>query len=654
MNNSKNVEKPLRILYIEGSARDAGIIRERLIDAGFLLQMDWASNGQQFTTFLQSSTYDLVLADYQLPGFDAPEALRLTKLLQPGTPFICVSGAIGEEAAVELLKLGAVDYVIKDRLGRLPFAIKRAIDEALINEERRQAEEELRHSKKKYLTLSNEFQALLDAIPDSITLQSPDLNVLWANKRSVSEINKEPDQVIGLHCYKMLFNRKKPCEVCPVERSLRTGEQAEIINTLPDGRVWELRAIPVKEDERVVKVIEVGRDITEHRRLEEQLRHSQKMESIGTMAGGIAHDFNNILTAIIGYLEIVLMKMAKDDPQRRHLEQVRLAADRAAHLTKDLLLFSRKQKSELNRVDLNETVKKVDTFLKRVIREDIACKTDLRQEPILVLGDIYQLEQVIINLAINARDAMPEGGVITVSTDRIELDQDFIESHGYGKPGPYACLIVSDTGRGMNEETRQHIFEPFFTTKEIGKGTGLGLAVVYGIIKQHNGYILVNSESGKGTTFQIYLPLIVTEAVENPRIPRGEVPLSGTETILLAEDNDLVRNLSRTVLENFGYTVITSIDGVEALNKFTKNKGAIDLLLFDLFMPNMNGKETYDEIRKIQPDIKAIFTSGYAPDTVQEKAIQEGGVPLILKPATPIELLKYVRRVLDGGESGQD
>jgi two-component system, cell cycle sensor histidine kinase and response regulator CckA len=389
----------------------------------------------------------------------------------------------------------------------------------------------------------------------------------------------------------------------------------------------------------------------EHAALENQLRQAQKMEAVGQLAGGIAHDFNNILSAIIGYGYVSLMKMAADDPQRLNIEQILIAADRAAYLTKDLLLFSRKQVSDRKAVDLNEIVMTMEKFLKRVIREDVAFEMNLHKGIIPVLADMHQLEQVFMNLATNARDAMPQGGTFTIATELIMLGHEFITAHGYGNSGIYALLTVADTGTGMDEQTRRRIFEPFFTTKEVGKGTGLGMAVVYGIIKQHDGYINAYSEPGKGTTIKIYLPLIASGAIQEKKTKEVETSERGTETILLAEDDELLRNLTKSVLEDFGYTVIVAVDGEEAVKKYTENKGKIQLLLFDLIMPKKTGKEAYDEIKNITPDIKGIFLTGYAADIIQEKGLLQDTVLILRKPISPMDLLKKVRRALGDGKS---
>jgi len=391
------------------------------------------------------------------------------------------------------------------------------------------------------------------------------------------------------------------------------------------------------------------RDVTGRKKLEEQLLQSQKMESIGTLAGGIAHDFNNILTAIIGYASVMKMKMPEDDPFRTYLEHILTSSERAAVLTQSLLAFSRKQISNPEPVNLNEIIRKAEKFLSRVIGEDIELKMTLSDNGLTVMADTGQIEQVLMNLATNARDAMPKGGTLIIETGVTELDVDFLKIHEYGKPGMYAVITVTDTGHGMDENTRQRIFEPFFTTKEVGKGTGLGLSMVYGIIKQHNGYINCYSESGKGTTFKIYLPLFESKPVSKT-VTEGAavaVPTGGTETILLAEDEESVRRLMKEVLEEDGYKVIEAADGEEAVNKFMENKDRIDILLLDVVMPKMNGREAYERIKRIKPDIKLLMASGYPADFISQKGIIEEGLNFIVKPMSPTKLLKKVRDTLD-------
>jgi PAS domain S-box-containing protein len=387
-------------------------------------------------------------------------------------------------------------------------------------------------------------------------------------------------------------------------------------------------------------------DITERKSLENQLRHSQKMEAIGTLTGGIAHDFNNILTAIIGYGSLLEMRLAEDDPLRPFVEHILTAGERAAGLTQSLLAFGRKQTIEPQLVDLNAIVFEVEKFLLRLLREDIDLRTSVANEVYTVMADAGQIEQVLMNLATNARDAMPDGGVLAISTGLACLDREFTATHGYGVPGRYAVIAVSDTGVGMDEETRLRIFEPFYTTKEVGKGTGLGLSIAYGIVKQHSGFVTCYSEPGKGTTFRIYLPAVDASADPLP-LEAIEIPPAGTETILLAEDDEQVRALTRELLERFGYRVIEAVDGRDALVQFAAHQAQVRLALLDVIMPGRNGRDAYHDMKKLAPDLKVLFTSGYSADIFQRGEIADAGLPFICKPVVPSELLKAIRRALD-------
>lgn len=519
--------------------------------------------------------------------------------------------------------------------------------------ERKHAEQTSLDREETFRTMSGQFNALLDAIPDSITLISPDYQILWANSVAGRKIDASPRNLEGKYCYDVWFNRPKPCEQCPARETFLTGAPSEQQITKGDRKI-DVRTVPVMGDNGVVNVIRVGRDVTEQLKMEDQLRQSQKLESVGTLAGGIAHDFNNILSAIIGYGQITLMKLGDESPHRANIEQMLTAADKAAYLTQGLLAFSRKQMSNRMQVDLNQVISRTEAFLRRIIREDIDFRTGLHSATLPVEADANQIEQVLMNLATNARDAMPRGGVLTVTTSQVLLDHDFARRHGDGKPGRYGLLTVSDSGCGMDEETRLRIFEPFFTTKEIGKGTGLGLAVIYGIIKQHDGFINVYSEPGEGTTFRIYLPLAEAAVTADADREAAVLPDRGSETILLAEDDQVLRELSRTVLEDFGYRVIVATDGDDALRKFMDNKDRIQLLLSDLIMPKKSGKEVYDLIRQVRPDIKVIFASGYSPEMVRDKASLGSGVTVIYKPLSPLELLKKIRTVLDEKEAPKE
>jgi signal transduction histidine kinase len=392
---------------------------------------------------------------------------------------------------------------------------------------------------------------------------------------------------------------------------------------------------------------ELKHQMDEQKRLEEQLRQVQKMEAIGRFSAGIAHDLNNILSVIVGYGTIVQMKMSIDDPQRDKMDQILTAADRAANLTRSLLTFSRKQELKLQPLNLNRCISNVETFLNRVIGEDIKLIMTLSEEYLLINGDNGQIEQVVMNLATNTRDAMPDGGILSIETALIEIDEEFIKMHGYGIPGRYALLTFADNGCGMDEATQQRIFEPFFTTKEIGKGTGLGLSIIYGIVEQHNGHISVYSEPGHGTTFRILLPLMTEdEFVRDTTVSTQELR-GGNETILVVDDETAIRQYLELFLMTLGYKVLLAQDGREAIQLFREKGQDVDLVLMDVIMPKITGSEAAREIRRMNPGIPVIFTSGYPYDLIHERKLHEDYAELLMKPLMPTDLARKLRTVLD-------
>lgn len=403
----------------------------------------------------------------------------------------------------------------------------------------------------------------------------------------------------------------------------------------------------IRENGKPIKILGAFKDITEQKHLEEQLRQSQKMEAIGQLAGGVAHDFNNILTVISGYASLMQLENKLDENQKEAVDQILISSEKAAQLTRGLLAFSRKQVMDPREADLNEIVQHVQKFLFRIIGEDVQFRLILNREKLPVKVDNCQIEQVLINLAANARDAMLNGGCLTIETDLHVIDNEFIDTYAYGELGCYACITVSDTGSGMNEETRNRIFEPFYTTKEIGKGTGLGMAIVYGIVKQHNGFINVYSEQDHGTTFRIYLPIVETEQNVQKEKSERPIPQGGDETILLAEDDINVRKLMASALVKYGYDVIQAADGQEAVNQFIEYQGKIRLILMDMIMPKKNGREVYEEISRICPGVKVLYSSGYTADFIENRGVSEKGIELIMKPVQPMELLRRIRAMLD-------
>lgn len=411
----------------------------------------------------------------------------------------------------------------------------------------------------------------------------------------------------------------------PVETSDEIGNLATAFNNMTDA-------------------LQMGAN--EKQTLEEQLRQSQKMEAVGMLAGGIAHDFNNILTALIGFGNLLEIKLKEDKILGGYVEQILISANKAATLIQRLLAFSRKQVIAPLPVNLGDNIAGIEKLLNRLIGEDIAVKLNITERPLIVFADPGQLDQIIINLAANARDAMPKGGTLTISADVMEIDKELFIPPDCIKPGKYALLTVSDTGVGIAEKIKDKIFDPFFTTKGVGKGTGLGLSVVYGIVKQHNGYVHLESEPAKGTTFEIYLPLMDLRSEKTQR--KTQILRRGNgETILFAEDDESVRKFVKETFREHGYRMVECVDGEDAVKKFAENKDAIDLVLMDMIMPGMSGKEAYDEIKKIKPGLKALFMSGYADDILQKKIILAEGINLIPKPIKPETLLEKIRETLD-------
>ncbi|HOP86972.1 MAG TPA: PAS domain S-box protein [Syntrophorhabdaceae bacterium] len=425
---------------------------------------------------------------------------------------------------------------------------------------------------------------------------------------------------------------------------VREGKQWTFTVTCKDNTQKIISFIPVRLP--TDSYLMTYEDITELKQLQSQLLHSQKMEALGAFVGGVAHDFNNILTAVMGYAGLAMTRIDDKERLKGYISHVINASEKATDLTKKLLSFARKQEIKLEPIDINNVIKDSMGLLKRIIREDIELDFSLGQDKIIVLADKVQIEQVLINLVANARDAMPEGGKIKIHTSLTYIDNKFIEKNRFGKPGNYALITISDTGTGIDEALKDKIFEPFFTTKDISKGTGLGLSIVYGIIKQHNGYIDLKSQLGHGTSFMIYLPLAEKEKKPLDKGENKEIK-GGEETIFIAEDDEMVRIFEKDILEGQGYKVIDAIDGEDALMKYSLFKDKIDLVILDVVMPKKNGKEVYDEIRNMDPEIPVLFTSGYAFDIIAQKGIDADKTDIVYKPILYNHLLKKVREILD-------
>ncbi len=524
-----------------------------------------------------------------------------------------------------------------------------ALENARLNEEsqrelaeRRRAEEHLR-----------KFSVAVEQSPASIVITDTLGTIEYVNSHFSKLTGYSFEEAVGQKLNILKMEDARSDELKWIWDKILTGGEwrGEFHNCNKDGDLyWEQALIaPIRdENDTITHFIAIEENITERKQLEGQLRHSQKMDAVGQLAGGIAHDFNNILTAVVGYASIMQIKLPDDSPLKKNAEQIITTAERGASLTQGLLAFSRKQESHPVIVDLNEIINRVHQLLLRLINENIRLEINLERKMLPVLVDSGQIEQVLMNLSTNARDAMPQGGSIIITTEAVTLDSDFVLARGFGMPGSYALLTFSDNGEGMEAETAKHIFEPFYSTKELGKGTGLGLSIVYGIIKEHNGYIVSHSTLGIGTVFQIFLPLLnsfpaVTEEIKQEEMEGAQ----GGDFILLAEDDEMTRTLAMEILQEFGYSVIVAVDGADALEKFSEQRGRISMVILDVIMPKMNGREVYDAIRNIDPKMRMLFCSGYAKDVV----VSQGGLDEVMsylpKPFTPKELLMKIREVLD-------
>ncbi len=896
-----SVRPPIRVLLLEDNSRDADLTIRTLERAGYSPHCDRVQSKEEFSERIDGREYDVILADYNLPSFDGISALKLFLNRRLDIPFILISGSVGEETAIESLKTGATDYVLKHHITRLGPVVQRALRESDNSRQRRLAEEAVRQSNEVYKQIFERTRAILmliDPLSGAIEYANPaacrfygyDLDEL--RRMNICNINVEPVQsdsfgaisgeqtgaesslfrhriasgetrfveahmseidlggrtltysiindvteqthardalqksesrarrLVESNLIGVIFSMidgdvfdaneaflklagyteedlkqgritwealtpqnarfldpdaageirsigsctpyetdiiRSDGRVIPVligcatlegsqdafisfildmternktEQALHRSEEryrdlfenaADVIYThdlegkftsincqvvritgfspdeLVGANIGDLVApehrktvhesfefkgsmdsarfeaelisnrgerIPVEinnrfilEDLEPIGIQGIARDIsdrkraeTERRRLEEELIQAQKMESVGRLAGGVAHDFNNLLTAIIGNAQLVLAETQPGDRSYDNLVQIEKAAARAASLTRQLLIFGRRQKLERRAININDTIGDFLGLLQRIIGEDIEVCTRISPGLGAVFADPRQIEQVIMNLGVNARDAMPRGGRLTIATDQVSLNADALKDKTFAKEGDYVRLTVSDTGAGMNEEVMQHMFEPFFTTKGVDKGTGLGLAVVYSIINQHGGFIEVESQPGRGSSFAAFLP--VSESVSEERCRETVSPLrGGVETVLIAEDEGILRKLVKEVLSGLGYNVILACDGVEAVRMYETNRQSISLVLLDFVMPRMGGREVYERLRAMGNDAPVMFMTGHSTEVSEGQFIEEIGATLIRKPYSVGELARSVREVLDKKEA---
>jgi PAS domain S-box-containing protein len=631
----------VRVLMLEDNDTDAVLIQRELKRLAPAPQVLHVRTEPAYVEAMRGFAPHVILSDHNIPGFGGPQALDLAQGTLPDTPFILVTGSLDEETAVAYLKSGAADYILKDRIVRLGPAVMEALERARQRQALRRHERLLRQ--------------IIDANPSLIFVKDWDGRFLLVNQASADIYGTTVEDLVGKTDADFNPNAAEVAHFLRDDREVMSSGRPKLI---PEERVtspstnqtrwFQTIKMPLHmREEAAPTMLGVATEITERKRLEEQLLQSQKMEAVGQLAGGVAHDFNNILTAIVGYTDLLAAEFGGNARQLEDLEEIRKAARRAAALTRQLLAFSRKQVLEPRVIDLNDVVLNLDKMLRSLISENIELKTNLARDLHATRADPNQLEQVIMNLAINARDAMPEGGTVTIETANATLDQAYAAQHVSVGPGEYVMLAVTDTGSGMDEQTKARIFEPFFTTKPPGRGTGLGLSTVYGIVKQSGGNIWLYSEPGKGTTFKIYLPVVDAVPESSGKIADVAPGRRGGGTVLVVEDDEQLRRLTHRALAGQGYTVLEADRGNTAVDVARRHKGQIDLLLTDVVMPDTNGRKLAEAIRAARPGLRVLYMSGYPDGAIASHGMLEPGVSYLAKPFTTEAVVRKVREVLE-------
>ncbi len=745
-----------RILIVEDVDLDAELIEKEIRRARIPFESRRASSRAQFIQEIHQFKPDLILADYSLPQFNVLDALALLQTEQQDIPLILVTGHHSEEVAVECMKRGAEDYILKASLKRLPGAVTNALAKRRVESEKLLAEAAFRRREEQYRLITENTR-------DLIALLDLDHNFLYTSPSHQRVLGQDPEFMLGksfedwvhptdARLLKRTFeealffregcnveirwklqtthrwqsfettgswifdDRGKPQRALLVSRDISDRKRAEVeierlaafprFNPQP---VWAFAAdgsliyfndavvaltrtlgksqpreiLPLNIVTIVKMCLSTGQskirmdtnlarhtltwsfapivshqvvycwseDVTDRLNLEAQLRQSQKMESVGQLAAGVAHDFNNILTIIQGHAQLLLSGKGVDTRVQESMRQISLAADRAANLTRQLLMFSRKQAMQPQLLNLNDIIQNITKMLRALVGDQVTLQFDRARQLPIINADPGMMEQILVNLTANARDAMPRGGTITLTTSTVEIDQSYVARHPEAQPGVHLCLSVTDTGYGMSRETLSHIFEPFFTTKEVGKGTGLGLATVYGIAKQHEGWVEVSSEIDLGTTFRVYLP--VSAQMGSPEEPLMEPTqaLGGQETILVVEDESGLRDLVKEILQSYGYQVLEASTGNEALRVWHEHKEGIDLLFTDMMMPEgLTGRELSQRLMAEKPTLRVVYTSGYSVDVVAADFNFREGINFLQKPYLPETLAQTIRNCLDHKE----
>jgi two-component system, cell cycle sensor histidine kinase and response regulator CckA len=641
-----DARKQLRILVVEDSEHDAELLLWHLRREGFDISSRRVDTATEMMQALAAETWDVVLSDYSMPQFSATAALALLRQSGYDTPFIIVSGTIGEETAIQALKAGANDYLLKGRIGRLAQAIEREVRD--VTERRR-------------------LLATATALSDTrermrFALEAAAVGTWESDVATGTLVWSDIQEALhGLRAGE--FKRTFEAFVDLIHPDDRDRIRGEIARSLKANADWRLEYRVLWPDGsphwiatvgrtfhgetgEPIRAAGVGMDVTALKRLEEQFRQAQKMEAVGKLAGGVAHDFNNLLTIILGYCDMLTGRAEVDPLVIEDTKEIRRAAVSASVLTARLLAFSRKQVLAPRVVNLNDILVSLQSMVRRLVEESVRIECRFDEDLARIKVDAGQMEQVLLNLVVNARDAMPGGGALTIETSNVFLDDDYVRSHVGAQPGAHVLMSVTDTGTGLAPDVQPHIFEPFFTTKSKGHGTGLGLATVYGIVKQSGGSIWVESEPAVGTTFKLYFP--VSSEEPTPIQARAVTSnLRGSETVLVVEDEPTLRGLDRNILEHYGYRVLVAGDVAEALSVCASHADHIHVVVTDVVLPDGSGRTIGDWVLRHRQGTRVIYMSGYTDDAIVRHGILDMDTLFLQKPFTPADLARKVREILE-------
>jgi hypothetical protein len=641
-------DAPAKILLVDDDEDDFIIVRDLISRIrGRQYRLEWINNYGAGLAAVQRAEHDICLLDYRLGERTGLELLRASQKFSHRPPMILLTGQGDREIDVEAMEAGASEYLIKGQLN--PDMLERAMRYAIAG---KRAEQNLRRER-------DLISRIMETSPVGIVVTDDAGKITFANHcaekilgltkeiiaaGTASVLDWRPAEAEGA-----LPGRKTP----PLKKTIESGQPVQDVChelNFPNQRrlLLSVNATPIFDAVRNIDgMIVTIEDITKRLALESQLRQSQKMECVGQLAAGVAHDINNILTIIQGHAGILLNSLPPTADAARSLAQISTAADRAAGFIKHLLTFSRKQVFQTRVLDLNTVLRNMENMLPRMLGEQITLETRYGSGLLSVAADVSMIEQIVMNLTVNSRDAMPKGGKLLIETTAVKIGAEQVRKNSEARPGQFICLTVTDTGCGMELKVLQRIFEPFFTTKAVGEGTGIGLATVYGIVKQHHGWAEVTSKVGVGTMFKIFLPVVHAEAAATPvAAPKPETIVGGKETILVVEDENNLLELVRTILEHYQYRILTASSGAEALRVWDEHRGQIDLLLTDMIMPGgMTGSDLAMGLKKRQPNLKVIFTSGYSAELVG-KDFGKGSTAFLPKPYQPEQVARLVRDVL--------